>query len=118
MLEGEAFVIAETEIINLVEIGFGRHVVDVVFVRREARPIATGRVDLDHHQFVGREGRGDYIDDLARGVAAAAQVGGDVFRLDEARLVPSVRRYTAFGDLADRLSGERNGLVRRQIESV
>ncbi len=54
----------------------------VVFVRREARPISTGSVDLDHHQFIGGKRGSDHVDDLAGGVAAAAEIGGDVFRFE------------------------------------
>src|SRR5207253_248923 len=44
---------AEAIAVDLLENGFGRHVVDVMLVGRPARPVARRRQDLDEEQSVG-----------------------------------------------------------------
>ena len=77
--------VAVAEIVDLVEIGLARRIVDVVLVRRIAGPVAARREHLAHQQTVGRKGRRHDVDDLAGGVAAAANLLAAIARLDDAR---------------------------------
>src|SRR5258708_19973050 len=58
-LECKAFFRAvDAVVVDFVEVDFGGGIVDVVFLGREAGPVAAGGVDLDADEFVGGGGRG------------------------------------------------------------
>jgi len=119
MLESETFFGAvDPVVVDFVEVDFGGGIVDVVFVGREAGPVAAGSVDLDDDEFVGGEVRADDVHDLTRSVSTAAEAANDVFRGDQFR--PKVRcgRDAAFGDFADGFRFERGGMIRGEIEAI
>jgi hypothetical protein len=82
MLKRERLWLVHAVVIDLVEIDFAGRVVHVMLMGRITRPVSTGSVDLDHDQFVGREGGRDNVDDLARNVASSTQTAGHVLRSD------------------------------------
>jgi hypothetical protein len=49
VLEGKGARLLHAVVIDLIQVYFGRRVVDLVLVRGITGPIATGGVDLDHH---------------------------------------------------------------------
>ncbi len=71
--------------VDLLEDRLGRHVVDVVLVRRPARPVAGRRQDLDDEQPVGGELGRDHVIDLTRRPARPADLHAHVTRQDRDR---------------------------------
>ena len=86
-----------------------------MLVRRVARPIAAGRVDLHQQQAVrGKFGLEDFVD-LARGISAAPNLHLDICRRDQARrkslLAPAVaERQVAIGQ-----GGDAKARLRRKV---
>src|SRR5260370_23543919 len=58
------------------------------------------------------------IHDLPRSIAAASQVGGNIFRRDQARIKSGVRGKTAFRNFADRFGCKGNLTTSRQVDRV
>src|SRR5258708_7444957 len=88
-LEGEALRLTESVVIDLFQVRLHNRAVlvrfmDIVLVRRVARPVAARSVDLHDHQTVTWEaGRDDAID-LACGIIATANLHCDVLWCDQA----------------------------------
>ena len=72
--------------IDLLEHGLAGHRVDVVLVRRPARPVACRCDDLDEEEPVGREFGRDEVADVSRRMAGAADLEPDGCRIDDQRL--------------------------------
>ena len=84
--------VLEAVIVNFFELHFAGRPIDVVLVRRITRPVARRRKDFADEQPIGREPGWDDIDNLARGVAAAANFEAAVFGPDDACLELRTRR--------------------------
>ena len=84
-MEPVALRMAKAEIVDLFEIGLGRRTIGIVFVRRIARPVAGRRQHFADHEAIGGKPRRQNVDDLARCVAAAADLEAAVARTDERR---------------------------------
>ena len=69
-------------VINFVEVNFGRRVVYVMLVRREAGPVSARGIDLNQHEFIGGKVRRHHVYDLAGGIAAPAKAGADILGSD------------------------------------
>src|SRR5262245_10444265 len=115
-LEPVAGALAEAEVVHLVEVHLPRWIVDVVLVRRIARPVAARRVDLAQQQTICRELRPDDVDDRARGIAAAADLEAAVARPDDARRAAPRRGRAAIGDLAWLLGGNPEAGTRPEVD--
>src|ERR1700735_4114643 len=111
VLEREASRLADTVIINLVQINFSRRVVQVMLVRRITRPITAGRVNLDDHELISREIRADDVDNLARGIAAAAEAADHLPRSNQLGVESSIRGSTAFRNFAGTFAGELRAMA-------
>src|SRR5262245_57612200 len=114
-LESVAGAVAEAEVVHLVEVYLPRWIVGVVLVRRIARPVAARRVDLAQQQAIRRKLRPDDVDDLARGIAAAADLEAAVAWPDDARRAAPRRRRAAIGDLACLLGGNPEAGTRPEV---
>src|SRR5581483_482027 len=69
-------------VVNFVEVNFGRGVVYVMLVRREAGPVSARGIDLHQHEFIRGKLRRHHVYDLARGIAAPAKTGVDILGSD------------------------------------
>src|ERR1700751_3102796 len=118
-LQREAlFGMIDAVIIDFIQVHFGGRIVDVVFVRRKARPVTAGSVDLDDDEFVGWEIWTDDIHDLAGSVSTATEAANDVFRSDQFGLKFGVRRNAALSNFADGFCREGAGVARGEVEAV
>jgi hypothetical protein len=73
MLKCKPLGVSHSEVVDLVQVDFRGRIVCVVFVRRIARPVPAGSVNLDYHEFVSREDWRDDVHDLAGGVSSTPQ---------------------------------------------
>ncbi len=89
-----------------------------MLVWRIAGPVSAGRIDLDHHQLIGRKVGGDDVDDLPRRVSATAQAGHYVFWGDQPRLQLCLRRNAALCDFANGCRVEFHGMAGWEIYAV
>src|SRR5882757_818302 len=118
-LECKAFFrAADAVVVDFVEVDFGRGIVDVVFVGREAGPVAARSVDLDDDEFIGGEVRADDVHDLARSVSTATEAANDVFWGDQFGLELYFGRNAAFGNFADGFGLKSDGMIRGEIKTI
>ena len=90
----------EPVVINFFELHFARRPIDIVLVRRITRPVARRREDLADQQAIGGKVRRHDVDDLARGVAAAANLEAAVLgRMTRGLQIALPRRRAAIGQL-------------------
>ena len=118
-LERETFLGAiDAVVVDFVEVHFRGGIVDVVFVGREAGPVAAGSVDLDDDEFVGWEVRTDDVHDLAGSVSTATEAANNVFWSDEFRLKLGLGRDATFGNFAGGFGSESGRMAGGQIKTI
>ena len=113
MLQGKTSRLGNPVIVDFVQIHFRGRIVSIVLMRRIARPVSTWRINLDHHQFVGRKRRGNHVDDLPRGVPSAPEAAYDVVRRNQSRFETGLGRHTAFCNFAGRFRRKGNARCAR-----
>ena len=86
-------------VVGLLEVRLARRIVDVVLVRRVARPVAGRGHDLGHEQRLGGRFLHQDVVDLARLAAASARLVADAAGLEQPQLGTAARRRRADCDL-------------------
>src|SRR5215510_87996 len=124
-LNGIAIRMAYFVVVNLLQIDFIRRVVDVVFVRRIAGPVAAWSVDLDYEQSLSGKLRRQDMVDLPGGISSSTDFNRHVIRSNQTRRISKLgttetERQIAIGECAHGKTGlnwqvER---VRQTIEHV
>jgi len=104
-LDGPSLGSPEAVVVDLLKDGLDGHVIDVMLVRRPARPVAGRRQDLDDLETIAGKRRRDDVVDLAARVAGATDLDCDVTRTHHDR----VRRDTVATGTWSAGDGDRAG---------
>ena len=122
-LQGIALRPVELVVVDLIQVGLdqaavGGDPVDIVLVRRVARPVAAGGVDLHHDQPLARKAGWEHLVDLAGGVIAPANFDADLGRGDQPRREFLIGRDPGDREFAVGGCRHRQVGVNRQVERI
>ena len=118
LLDGKAFRAIDPEIVNLLQVHLVGRILDIVLVRRIARPVAAGCVDFTNQDAVRGKGRLKHVVDLACGIPSAADLHANIAGADEGSGMALFGFRVAEGELARRFSRYRESGIYGQVKSV